>query len=99
MVGKSAGKARNTLAELLPDADYEFPMRFQRGQIAEFFGPQGGSLNLLAERQRWLTQEPERYAALLPEGAPLLDEMLDELRKCGMKSPLPGFGGGHRELL
>ena len=52
-IQKSTGKARNTLAELLPDADYEFPMRFQRGQAAEFFGPQGGSLNLLAERQRW----------------------------------------------
>jgi len=95
-VGKSSGKARNTLAELLPDADYEFPMRFQRGQVAEFFGPQGGSLNLLAERQRWLTQESERYAALLPEGAPLLDEMLDELRKYDLKLPQPILGGADR---
>lgn len=95
-VRKSAGKARNTLAELLPDADYEFPMRFQRGQIAEFFGPQGGSLNLLAERQRWLNQEPERYASLLPEGAPLLDEMLGELQNAGLKSALPKFAGADR---
>lgn len=80
-----------SLADLLPDADYEFPMRFQRGRVGDFFGARSDSPNLLAERQRWLGQDPARYAALLPEGAPLLDEMIEELRASGVDAPLPKF--------
>lgn len=83
------GRADSRFADLLPDSDYEFPMRFQRGRPADFFGPSGVQQEILAERRRWLREEPSRYAALLPEGQPLLEEMLEVLRADGLAVPLP----------
>ena len=65
-----------TLAELFPDEDYRFQMRFGRGQPADFFGPTSRREELLAERRRWLTSEPQTYAGLLPDGEPLLEETI-----------------------
>ena len=65
-----------TLAEIFPDADYQFRIRFERHPPGDFFQPTRDHAALLAERQRWLQAEPTRYGALLPEGVPLLDETL-----------------------
>ena len=80
------------LADLLPDADYEFPMRFQRGRISEFFGPTAGAELLLKERRQWIQQVPERCAALLPEGDALLEEMCGVLQKGGVIIQKMGVG-------
>lgn len=66
-----------TLAEIFPDEDYRFQMRFGRGEPAEFFGPTARRTALLAERRHWLTSEPQTYAALLPAGEPLLAETIE----------------------
>lgn len=65
------------LAELFPDGDYCFHLTLRRGEPAEFFGPHDASGRILAERAKWLTETPARYAALLPEGEPLLAELAE----------------------
>ncbi len=63
-----------TLAELLPDGDYRFQLRFERGEPADFFAPTANHEGLVAERRRWLRAAPQTYAALLPPGEALLKE-------------------------
>lgn len=62
------------LRELLPDEDYRLSMGFQRGDAARYFARTEQHEEIVAERARWLHEAPSRYAALLPGGAPLLEE-------------------------
>lgn len=64
------------LAKVFPDEDYRFHLRMERGEPAEFFAPTPDHAALVAERQRWLRSEPGKYAALLPPGEPVLEEVL-----------------------
>ena len=70
-----------TLAELFPDEDYRFNLRFNRGKAAVFFGPTERNAELLAERRRWLHNQPKTYAALLPEGGALVEEAVELARE------------------
>lgn len=65
------------LADLFPDQDYRFHLRFDRGEPARYFAPTDHHKAVLAERRHWLRTEPDKYAALLPEGTPLLDEAIE----------------------
>jgi len=67
------------LAALFPDEDYRFAMRFERGRPEEFFAPTEAGPRLLAERERWLNEEPACYAAMLPGGEPLFEETFELL--------------------
>jgi hypothetical protein len=62
------------LAELFPDGDYRFHLTLRRGEPHEFFRANDSSGRVRAERARWLAENPARYAALAPEGTPLLAE-------------------------
>src|SRR5438874_655351 len=62
-----------TLADLFPEQDYRFHFRFERASIAGFFRPTAQHDQLIAERRFWLQTVPSSYAALLPEGEPLLE--------------------------
>ena len=62
--------------EILSDRDFGLRMRFAKGDVAAFFRPGPSHAQVIAERQRWLAEDPGRYAALLPEGHDLLDETL-----------------------
>lgn len=64
------------LAQALPDRDYGFQMRFEKGSIASFFGPTAARDSLLAERRGWLDSDPTTCLAIDPEAAPLLDEAM-----------------------
>lgn len=66
-----------SLAELFPDEDYQFHIRFGREAPGKFFQPSGQGAGLLAQRSHWLDSEPNRYAALLPSGTALVDEVVD----------------------
>jgi len=66
-----------TLAELFPDHDYRFQLRFERGEPADFFAPTLGHNEVRDERQRWLQRDPKTYAAILPPGAALLEEAVE----------------------
>jgi len=60
--------------DLFPDGDYRFHLTLRRGDPRAFFAPQDPTGRVLAERARWLASEPHRYAALMPEGEPLVRE-------------------------
>ncbi|MCX6955046.1 MAG: DUF3445 domain-containing protein [Verrucomicrobia bacterium] len=62
------------LADLFPDGDYRHHLTLRRGEPRDFFQPQDPTGRVRAERARWLAAAPARYAALTPEGGPLLEE-------------------------
>jgi hypothetical protein len=66
-----------SLTDLFPDQDYQFQLRFERGEPARYFQPTAQHDALIAQRTHWLRTEPEAYSALLPECAPLLDEVIE----------------------
>jgi hypothetical protein len=63
-----------SLAELFPDGDYRFHLTLRRAEPRGFFGAQDSSGELLAQRARWLREEPSRYAAIQSDGEPALRE-------------------------
>src|SRR5690349_17605473 len=85
-----------TLAEILPEEDYRFQMRFKKGTVREFYGPSPRNSEILAERQRCLATDSQQYAALLPEGSAVLRETIDLARAEQTlpeeNSPLSGTG-------
>jgi len=64
----------SAVADLFPAGGYRFHLTLRRQEPAEFFRAQDSTGSLLREKRRWLTTDPRRHAALLPEGRPLLDE-------------------------
>jgi len=75
-----------TIADLFPDQDYRFYMRFERATIEEFFGPTAAHETLVTERRHWLQASPELHSALLDEGLPLLQETIELARTSGTVS-------------
>lgn len=65
-----------SLAEVFPDGDYRFHLTLRRVEPREFFAAHDASGRLRAERARWLAADPQRHAALMPEGEPLLREFI-----------------------
>ncbi len=68
-----------SLPELFPDQDYRFHLTLRKGNLAEFFGVSDPVV--LAERRRWLRDDPARYivggtdaAALVAEAESLASE-------------------------
>lgn len=61
-------------AELFPDGDFRFHLTLRREQPADFFRAQDSSGRLLAERGRWLSLDPDRYARVLPDGQAVVNE-------------------------
>jgi hypothetical protein len=66
-----------SLAELFPDGDYRLHLKLRRSAPRDFFVGQDPSGSILPERARWLASKPERYAAILPPGEPVLAEFQD----------------------
>ncbi len=67
----------SALADLFPDGDYRFHLTLRRSEPGEFFKTRERSGRILAERAKWLADNPARYAALRPEGEPLLAEVAE----------------------
>lgn len=67
----------SALAELFPDGDYRFHLTLRRGAPVDFFRTRDRSGRILAERSKWLAENPGRYAALQPEGEALLVEVAE----------------------
>jgi hypothetical protein len=66
-------------------------MRFERGAAADLFLPTGEHEALVAQRRHWLLNEPDTYAALLPDGTALLAETVELAREWH------GFTAGNAE--
>ena len=68
-----------------PHVEHRWHMGLQRGDAATFFAARDATGAVLAERARWLAQEPEKYSALLPEAIPALEETVALARELGFK--------------
>lgn len=75
------------LSELLADEDYRFHMGLRRGAAADFFRPTAPHDALVGERSRWLRNEPQTYAAFLPESEALLAECISLARSWDSITP------------
>lgn len=62
---------------------HRWRMGVRRGDLSEFFRPCDGTGQIRAERARWLKEDPERYAALLPEATGALHETVRIARSLG----------------
>lgn len=78
-----------SLADLFPDQDYQFQLRFERGEPAHYFEPTPQHDALVSERAHWLESQAATYASLRPEGILLLNEAL------ALATEWHGFKGPH----
>jgi hypothetical protein len=66
-----------TIDDMFPAGGFAFHMRFRRGDIRAFFGNTADDSAILLERRKWLDANAGECAAVLPEGEPILDEVMD----------------------
>jgi hypothetical protein len=59
---------------VFPNSDHKWFMGLRRGDVNTFFATYDETAGMLAERARWLAQDPHTYAALLPEAEPALHD-------------------------
>lgn len=81
-----------SLDGLFPDEDYRLKMRFERGRVGDFFNRWRNPADALEQRRHWLQSEPDACSALLPDGAFLLEEMIEQSARWAFDPPLPPFG-------
>ena len=68
------------LADLIHPGAFGFRMKFERGDFSSFYGATPNGVDILAERRKWLAQEPARYLGVLPDAAPLFRETMQLAR-------------------
>ncbi len=64
---------------VFPTGDHRWTMGVRRIRADEFLAPTSEHDKILAERRRWLFDDPTIYAGLLSEGDPALDETIEML--------------------
>jgi len=62
-----------------PPGDHHWSLGVRRSDLAEFFAPTPDREAVLAERRRWLAEDPLRYAQLRREGNAAFEETLSLL--------------------
>jgi hypothetical protein len=63
------------LARLFPDADYRHHLSVKRGNLAAFFAPVPKEHDeVIGERNRWLDESPQAYAAAVDSSVPIIEE-------------------------
>jgi hypothetical protein len=75
-----------TVDDIFPAGDFGFHMRFRRGDIREFFANTSDG-PLLAERRKWLDHDVRACAAVLPDGEPILNEVVELARSLDITMP------------
>jgi dimethylamine monooxygenase subunit A len=93
---------QSPLAALFPEGDYRFHLTLRRAEAREFFAAQDPGGGVLSERARWLQSDPRRYAGLLPEGRPLVEEfaeMCARWREPANGGPAPPAGAADDDTL
>jgi hypothetical protein len=71
------------------DEDFRFRLGTVPGSPEEFFAWSTDSAAVLAERRVWFAANPLRYAALLPEGAAIAQELLESVASWPMLRDAP----------
>ena len=75
-----------TTSDLFPAGDFAFHMRFRRGEIPPFYKNASAHADIIAERQKWLQQDAQKYAAALPQAEPLLAEAVEVAESLGIST-------------
>lgn len=70
-------------ARIYPDADHRWVMGLRPDDAADFFATRDVTGAVSAERARWLAEDAETFAALLPEAGPALRDTLELARSLG----------------
>lgn len=70
---------------IFPDADHRWIMALRQEDSADYFADRDSTGAVRAERAHWLAEDPKKYAALLPEAYPALQETLELARTLGAK--------------
>jgi len=83
------------LPELFPDQDYRFHLTLRKGNLAEFFGRPDPVV--LAERRRWLADDPARYLVGGADAEPLVAEV--EALAAEWVGAVEAHGGGVADRL
>ncbi len=65
---------------IFPEGDHRWTMGLRPADAATFFAPRPDAKEALRLRERLLTDDPVRYAVLLPEAHGAVDETIDWLR-------------------
>ncbi len=71
------------------DEDFRFRLGTVPGSPEEFFAWSTDSAAVLAERRAWFAANPLRYAALLPEGAAIAQELMESVASWPMLRDAP----------
>ena len=79
-----AGGRSPDWARLFPEGDHRWMMRLRRGDSRAFFAPRDSTGGVCAERRRWLSADPGRYAAFTPDAAPALADTLELAESLGV---------------
>lgn len=74
------------------DEDFRFRLGTVPGSAEDFFAWSADAAEVLAERRRWLTTDTDRYAALLPEGTEIAEELFECVADWPMLRDLPTAG-------
>jgi hypothetical protein len=82
---------------LFPADDYRFRMGLRKASARDFFAPSPDAPRILRERRHWLAATPDRYAALLVAGIPVLDEFAAWLELCPGEQPVAQPSPRHHE--
>lgn len=73
--------------KLFAEGDFEWAFRMRGGDARSFFAPQDHSGRLLAEKNAWLDQSPDRYVATTDAGRPLLPLLWKMAEEWGHVAP------------
>ncbi|MBE2287105.1 MAG: DUF3445 domain-containing protein [Prosthecobacter sp.] len=65
---------------LLPDSDHRLQMSLRPGDARRFWAHSADAAAVLAERARWMTETPDRYLRVLPEGEEAVTEAIAFMR-------------------
>lgn len=83
--------------QLFSKEGHRWRMGVRRGELREFFQPHDDTGRVCAERARWLADDSEPYAALLPEATAALRETLRLAQSLG--AAMESTSSPHEQLL
>ena len=71
------------------DEDFRFRLGTVPGSAEDFFSRSPDAASVLEERHQWLTTDPQRYAAILPAGVCIVEELLEHVSSWPMLRNAP----------
>jgi hypothetical protein len=67
----------NSWLDSIPEGGFRYRLGTRPGDAADYFAPTDAHAEIVGQRRHWLLSEPQRYAAVLPDGVGLLEETVE----------------------